>query len=270
MLEPVDLHGKKLAGTTPEELRMEAGSPTLLPEFQAASIGARAGDTRVVEVSYPEGFGDETLGGKTRWFRMKVLEVLDKKVPALDDPFAQSLDPGLDLEGLRSKIRLRLESEELMRSKQRLEESLIDRILAANPFPIPEVMMRYSLGRLLERFRERGEPVDERQVVEDYTPVVERMHRRDILLQNVARQEGLEVTEEELEAEVDGMAQEAGVEPAVLRRKMEGEEELDRLRDTLQERKVMDFLVSSARVNRVRRPRPEPQGAAPASRIIIP
>jgi trigger factor len=112
--------------------------------------------------------------------------------------------------------------------------------------------------------------VDEQALVEQYAPAIDRMHHRDILLQNVARQEGLEVTEEEVEAEIDNLAQEAGVEPAVLRRKMEGEGELARMVDTLQERKVLDFLVANAQVSRVRRPRPEHPGAPRSSRIITP
>jgi trigger factor len=121
-----------------------------------------------------------------------------------------------------------------------------------------------------ERFQADGQTIDEGELAERFTPAIERVHRRDLLLQNVARQEGLEVTEEEVETEIEGMAQEAGVEPEVLRRKMETEEELPRLRDTLQERKVLDFLVANAKVNRMRRARPQAQDAAPASRIIIP
>jgi trigger factor len=269
LLEPVDIHGKKIPSAAREEVRMEADGASLLPEFRAVSVGLRAGDVRPIEVAYPADFRDEKLAGKVRRFRLTAEEILEKKIPALDDQFAQSLDPGLDLEGLKSKVRLRLESEELMRSKQRLEDTLIDRILAAHPFPVPEALMRYSFEKLLERFRAGGEPGDEQALVEQYAPVIDRMHHRDILLQNVARQESLEVTEEEVEAEIDNLAQEAGVESAVLRRKMEGEGELTRMVDTLQERKVLDFLVANAQVNRVRRPRPEP-GAPRSSRIITP
>lgn len=270
VLEPVDIHGKKIPGSAREEVRMEADGATLLPEFRAVSVGLKAGDLRTVEVAYPADFRDDKLAGKVRRYRLTAKEILEKKIPLLDDQLARGLDPGLDLEGLRSKVRLRLESEELMRSKQRLEETLIDQVLAAHPFPVPEVLMRYSFGRLLERLREGEQPVDEQAVIEQYAPAIDRMHHRDILLQNVARQEGLEVTDEEVEAEIDGLAQEAGVEPAVLRRKMEAEGELSRMTDTLQERKVLDFLVANAQVNRVRRPRPEYPGAPRSSRIITP
>ncbi len=86
-------------------------------------------------------------------------------------------------------------------------------------------------------------------------PLIERVCRRDVLLDALVRQESLAVTDEEMDAELETMAQEAGVEVEVIRKKMEDDGDMPRLRDMLQERKTIDFLIGGARVNRVRKPR---------------
>lgn len=255
VLEPIDVHGKRMAGKKKEEVRIEAGSPTLLPEFREASQGITAGEAKIVEVHYPEDFGDGDLAGKIRRFRLLAREIQEKKLPELDDNFAQGIDPNLDLEGLKSKLRLRLEAEELMRSKQTLEDTLVDRLLEMNQFSAPEGMVEYRLGRALERARSESDRFKEEGFRERFRPYVERVCRREILFDAIARQESLSVSDEEMDAELDTMAQDAGVETDVIRKKMEADGEIDRIRDTMQERKIIDFLLSTAQVTRIRRPR---------------
>jgi trigger factor len=264
-LEPVDVHGKRIPSGKKEDVRMDAGSPTLLPEFREASLGISKGESRIVEVTYPEDLRDRALAGKTRRFRMTAREIHEKKLPEPDDNFARSVDPNMDFEGLRAKLRLRFESEELMRSRQRLEERLIDRLLDANPFTVPDGMVEERLERAIERAREDSKEVDEEAFRGHLRPLIERVCRRDVLLDTLVRQESLAVTEEELAAELETMAQEAGVEVEVIRKKLEDEGDLPRLRDMLQERKTIDFVIGGARVSRVRKPRVrENAGAASA------
>jgi trigger factor len=244
---------------------MDAGSATLLPEFREASLGITKGESRFVAVTYPEDIRDRELAGKTRRFRMTAREIQEKKLPEADDNFARSVDANLDLEGLKAKLRLRFESEELMRSRQRLEERLIDRLLEVNPFSVPDGMVEERLERAMERAREDGQPVDDVTFRDRLRPLVERICRRDVLLDTLVRQESLAVTDEEMDAELETMAQEAGVEVEVIRKKMEDEGDIPRLRDMLQERKTIDFLIGGARVTRVRKPRVRDNAGAAAA-----
>lgn len=268
-IEPVDVQGNRMRGAKKEEIRLEVGSPTLLPEFREASFGISRGEARLVQVEYPAEFRDKDLAGKTRRFRLQAQEILEKKLPPLDDNFAKGIDPNLDLAGLRGKLRVRLESEELMHSLEQLESDVVDRLLAQNPIEVPEPMMEYSLRRILEKAREDGEETEEAEFRERYRPVVQRMHSRDLLFENLVRQEKLELTEEEVDTQLDAMAQDAGVEVSVIRKKMEEDGELARMRDAMQERKALDFLTAAAQVTRIRKPRLRPDAPAP-SRIIVP
>ncbi|MDM7916782.1 MAG: hypothetical protein QUU85_16185 [Candidatus Eisenbacteria bacterium] len=264
----MDVHGKRLPGQKKEKVRMEAGGPRLLPEFRDASLGIRAGEARMVEVRYPEDYGDADLAGKTRRYRLVAVEIKEKKLPELDDSFARGIDSGLDLEGLRAKLRLRLEADEMIRSKERLEETVVDRLLAANPVDVPEGVVARGLARVLERARSEAGSSDEQDLREHFRPLIERMHRKDMILEAIARQESQELTEGEMEAALEQQADEAGVDVEVVRKKLDSEGELDRLRETLQERKVLDFVLSQAQIQRIRKPRLRPE--AQPSRIIVP
>lgn len=268
-IEGVDVHGKRLPSGKKEEVRMEVGSPRLLPEFAEAAAGIAAGESRMVEVNYPADFADPDLAGKTRRFRLTAQKIMEKKLPELDDNLARSMGQQ-DLDGVRSRIRGRLESEELARSRDRLESRLIEALLDKNPFEVPEEMVEYNLNRLVKKaMDEPGERRSEEEVRSAYRPILSRIQRKDILFENLVRQEKLELTDEEVEAQLEEIASEHGVDVSAVRSKMEEEDELERMRDTMQERKVLDFLISNAKVTRVRRPRLRPEGAG-ESRIIIP
>ncbi len=268
-IEPVDVNGNRMRGAKREEIRLEVSSPTLLPEFRSAALGISSGEERRVEVEYPAEFRDKDLAGKIRRFRLQAQEILEKKLPELDDNFARGIDPNLDLEGLKGKLRVRLESEELMQSMERLETGLIDRLLAQNPFTVPEPMVDYSLRRIMEKAREDGEELEESEFLERYRPIVERMHSRDLLFENLIRQEHLDLTDEEVDAQLDSMAQDAGVDVSVINKKMDEEGELTRMRESMQERKALDFITAAAQVTRIRKPRLRPEGSG-AGRIIVP
>lgn len=254
-LEPIDVHGKKLPGGKREEVRLEVGSPTLLPEFKEAVSGISRAEARQVEVTYPDDFRDKDLAGKMRRFRLVAQEIQEKKLPELDDNFAKGIDPSLDLDGLRGKLRFRLESEELMQSMERLESEMVDRLLRANEIRVPEPMIEYSLHRIAEKAKEEKGRMDEEELRHVYRPIIERMHGRDLLFESLTRQEGLHLTQEEVDAQLDTMAEEEGVEVEVIRKKMEEADELRRMRESMQERKILDFLTTAAQVTRVRRPR---------------
>lgn len=259
----VDVHGQRLPRSKRQVVRMEADGATLLPEFRAISVGLEPGAERVVRIDYPADFGDQDLAGRTRHYRLHVKQILEKKLPELDDAFAGRIDGLPSVEALRAKIRLRLEAEERLRARQRTEEALVDRLIERNPFDVPEGIVDRSLDRALQKAREENPGIDEAEFRQAYAPLVIRLRKREILLDSIARQESIEVTEEDLDAELVKSAP-AGISPNAIRRRLEKEGELDRVRDDLRERRILDFLLEHATVNRVHQPRSRP------SNLILP
>ncbi len=259
----VDVNGARLPRAKRQTVRMEAGGNTLLPEFREISVGLSAGEERVVHINYPEDFGDRELAGNQRHYRMHVRQVLEKKLPALDDAFAGQIDGLESLEALRSRIRLRLEAEERLRARRQTEEALVDLLISQNPFEVPETIVERSLERAMEKARQEDPGLDPEEFRRIYAPVVVRLRKREILLDSVARQESITVGEEELDAEI-GRAARPGVDPRQIRRRLEKDDELEKVRGDLLERKTFDFLFEKVTVNRIHEPRPR------RSNLIVP
>jgi trigger factor len=262
-LQAVDLNGQRLPRAKRETVKMEAGGESLLPEFREASLGREPGSTTIVHIQYPADFQDPELAGRQRHYQMQVRQILDKKLPDLDDEFARRMDGIESLEALKSRIRLRLEAEERLRARSRLEDVLIDRLIAANPFDLPAKLIDRTLRRALEKAQKDDPKVEEEEFRRVYAPVVERVRRREILLDSVARAESIEVGEEELLEEIRQSVR-PGVDPLVVKKKLEEEDELDQIRSRLLDRKTFDFLFGVAVIHRVHQPRPK------KSNLILP
>jgi trigger factor len=268
-LEPVDVQGRRLPNLEVRRVRFEVGAETLLPEFREASLGIAAGGERFVEVQYPEDYPQEELRGQKRRYRLKVREIREKKPRPLDDDFARELDPELDLEKLRERVRRSLEAEVQREARRRLEETIVDRLIQRNPFELPRRMLQRGLERLARRFQQEGRQVSSEELETTYRPLVERLQRRQILLAAVAEKEGLAVTDDELRQHLERMAEENRMSVERLRAILEARGELGRLKEDLQERKVLDFLVSKAKVHQFVRSGPEGEKVSKGG-IILP
>lgn len=256
-IEAVNADGSRVRGTKKEKIRLLVDSPGLLPEFRAAADGAVAGETRQFTVRYPDDYGGD-LRGQTRLYRMHVLEVRERHLPELDDNFAQRVSPGADLETLRARIRLRLETEARMVARDRLEASVVSRLIEENPFDMPDAAVDGPLERARKRFADEGRAVTEEELQQFYRPQVERLRRRDHLLAKVAEREGITVSDKDVDAEIESMARREGRTPDEVRRSIG---DIERFREFLFERKVFDALIGKLRI-RERRVAPGTAGEA--------
>jgi trigger factor len=259
----VDVNGAQLPRAKRQTIRIEAGESSLPPEFREVSVGVRAGDVRLVSVESPPDPGAPEATGAKRHYRMRVRQVMEKKLPVLDDAFAERVNGTAGLEALRSGVRQRLEADERLRGHRRTEEALVDLLIERNPFDVPEAIMGPSLAQAFEKAREEDPRIEEEEFRRVYTPVVERVRKREILLESIARQESIKVGEEELDAEISRSAR-PGVDPRAIRRRLEKDHRLDRVRDELLERKTLDFLFEKVTINRAHEAPPRP------SNIIVP
>lgn len=250
-LETVDAEGQRVRGTKKETVTLEVGSPNLLAEFRDAAAGLSAGQAREFSVHYPDDFPQESLRGETRRYRMKATEIREKKLPPLDDSFARSLDPQMDLESLRTRIRLRLESEHRFAAREQVEEKLVDALIEANPFDLPKEAVEKPLERMLERTMKENPSVSREDLEQVYRPRVERLRRRDLLLGKVAEREGIEVTPADVEGEIARIAMEERRTVEEVRKDLG---DIERYRQFLFERKVFEALTGKAKIREIQVP----------------
>ena len=246
----LDANGRRLHGTRAKARRIELGAEGVPPDLENGLLGAEAGQERTVAISYPADHATPELAGKTVRYVVQVRKIQEKKLRDLDDNLARDVFQLQSLEELRSRVRLNIEGEERVRVQRESEGAITDELLRRNPFDLP--------GRLVEAMLQRviAEATGGREVRDDlraeltgrYRPGVERSLRRELLLDAVARQEKLEVHEDEVTAEIQRMADQDPRQAARVRARYQSPERRSALRESLLERKALDWLMNAADV----------------------
>jgi trigger factor len=243
--------------TTAAGYHFLVGSGTVLPEIDGAVVGMRAGEEREVSLRFADDHRMETLRGKSGTAHLKVGEVKEKVLPALDDEFAKTLGEFETLDALGAEVRRQLEARRETDARQELEDKIMDALLARHEFGVPDVMVMRQVAHQVEHTRERlrRQGVDPDGIQWDYTkivgelrPAAEKAVRRALLLEAIADQETLAASDAEVDAEVERFARASQRPVPAVRRMMEKSGDLEALRHGLRDRKTLDLLIEHARV----------------------
>jgi trigger factor len=245
--------GKPLKGGSAQNVSVILGLGRSLPGFDEALRGVVKGDLKEFDVAVPEEHPRKDMAGRTVHFRVTVREVKKKRVPELNDDLAKDLGEGETLAELRDKVRERLEARKRRDQEGDLKQQLLEKIAAANPMDLPSGLVRQETEHLLEELvralgpglraaREEDLAALQRQAEEG----ARRRVRNALLLEAIARQEGLAVGAEEEEAEVAQMAVALRQDAATLRKSLEADGRLEALRARLLERKALDVVWGKA------------------------
>jgi trigger factor len=246
----LDVNGRRLAPTRQKGLRVQLGAPEMLPDLENGLLGAAEGQERTIEITYPEAYGNAELAGKTHRYAIKIRKIQEKKLRELDDNLARDVFRLSSLEDLKDRVRKNLEDEESTRVQRELEAEVSEQLVARNEFELPERLERWMLDRVIaDAVGERA--ADERlreELGQRYRPGVQRSLRREILLAAVARQESLNVSDEEVGAEIDRMCQAEPRQAARVRARYQSADRRKALAESLLERKALNWIIEHADV----------------------
>ncbi len=260
----VDFHG--IFVETPEaepinvdEVDVVLGGPNVQQEFTDNLTGVNVDDEKKFTVHYPEDFTSKGLAGKTVDYTAKVSAVRRKELPELDDEWARSLGEEFEsLEVLRTRVREDLANRANHEAEQHLRGDVMNKIVDAHPFEVPDSLIEFQADQLLESvardMMSRG--VDPRQqeadwwqnVREQLKPQATRDLRGSMLLETIADKEEIDVRDEEIEAEIQAIAD------ASRRTKEQVHDALTKqggkrsIADRLHNRKALDIVVENARI----------------------
>jgi trigger factor len=247
--------GKPVPDGEAKGFHLEVGSNRFNPEFENKLIGVSKGEERDIQVSFPVDYGNKNLAGKKATFQVAVKDIKEKVLPELNDEFAENLGEFESLEDLRSAVRQELESSKKKRIDDEVWVQLRDELLRRNPFEVPRSMVEQELQRMLDtiRFRLSSQNltleqagIDEDTFKERNRQMAEKRVRTSILLERISHQEGLEISDEELEEGLHRAADKMNqpfdkVRDFYLRSNM-----MDSYRHQLLEEKVINFLQDQA------------------------
>ncbi len=249
--------GKPFEGGTGEDMQIELGSGRLIPGFEDQLVGAKAGDSREVKVTFPEDYPVDNLKGKDAVFAVTVKGVKTAGETKVDEEFAKSL--GLtDLEQLRGLIRGQVEQELNGLTRTHMKRQLLDQLAARHDFVVPESMVEAEyqniLGQLRHEASHEADPAAALAEIEaeadEYRKIAERRVRLGLLLSEIGNANGVEITEQEMNRLVmQAASQYQGKDRETFMRYIQQEPmAAAQLRAPLYEDKVVDFLFEKAEI----------------------
>ncbi len=251
------VHGEALPGMAGEDHHLELGSNTFIAGFEEQLIGASVGDERTVNITFPEGYGNEKLSGQPAVFECTVKEIREPVPAELNDELAKSMGAeGLD--DLRDKVKERLGQDYDGLSRMRMKREILDQLAEGHDFDVPESMVDLEFDAIwhqVEHDREAGrvdpddEGKDEEEMKAEYREIAERRVRLGLLLSEVGRLNQIEVSQDEVNRALFQEAQRhPGQEQQVVEYYRSQPEALAQLRAPLFEDKVIDFIIDLAQV----------------------
>lgn len=248
------LDGVAFSGGTAKDFNLELGSNQFIPGFEDQLIGSKAGDKKDVNVTFPEQYHSADLAGKPVVFEVTVHEVQHIHVPEVDDAFATSLG-FKDLENLQGAVRQQIDFEYKNAARAKAKKQLFDKLDTAVKFDIPPQMLKQESASILKQVAEAKKAGDpdlkdktEEELTAEYTKISERRVRLGILLSEIARQNNLQVTREELSAAVMSQARNyPGQEDKIFEFYRKNPQQVDELRGPILEEKAVDFILGKVK-----------------------
>jgi trigger factor len=257
----VTVDGEAKEDLSAEGRQVEIDDEHLLPALKEGLVGMKPGDEKVVEMAFEDDHPNADLQGKTAKFAITAKELHEKLLPELDDEFAKDCGDYETLLELRLKIREGLEGSAKQRGDAELKDQLIEGLIQANDIPVPpsmvqqqQQMMMYEMAQFMQMAGQQGAPG-----ADFFSGIEERAQRRvqaGILLGSLARQEGIEVTEDDVDAKFQEIADQTGKHIAKVRADYQ-EAQREQLESQLLEEKVMALLTERAKIIEGERPEPE-------------
>ncbi len=252
--------GTPFEGGAGRDQLLELGSGRLIPGFEEQLIGAKAGDTRTVEVTFPEDYPNQDLAGRQAQFETTVTEVKSKRLPDLDDEFATEAGGVDTLDELREDIRSRLSRAEEQAIEREFEEAVLDAAVDGATVEVPEKLVHARAHELLEEtmtaLARQGiskeaylqiAGKDEETLAHEAEPEAERALKREAVLAAIVEAEDIHPSDEEVREALEPSAERTGVSVDELFERLRDGDRLERVREDVANRQALELLVREAK-----------------------
>jgi trigger factor len=250
--------GKPLEEGKAIDFTVEVGSGRFIPALEEKLLGLGPEEERDIEVSFPDDYGYQKWAGKTISFHVKIKEIKEKILPPLDDEFAKDLGDYSSLEELRAKLKGEIEKEKELVLERHLKDQVVDQLLQANSFDVPEIMVDDQAKTLVSNTKLRlatqgvdlkNLNVSEEKLQEDYREMAKRQVRTFLILEKIASQEGISATDEETEERLKQISERTHQKFDVVKRYYEKNGLIPELKAEIITDKTLNFLLQKAEIN---------------------
>ncbi|WP_028402964.1 trigger factor [Ectobacillus panaciterrae] len=252
------VNGEAFEGGKGENYSLEIGSGTFIPGFEDQLVGLKANEEKEVEVTFPEEYHAPELAGQPAVFKVTVHEIKAKELPALDDEFAKDVNEEVEtLDELKAKLRADLEESKKNEAENKLRNDAVEKAVANAEVEIPEAMIETELDRMVKEFEQRLQyqgmnlelyfqftGQDEAKLKEQMKEEAQTRVKTNLVLEAIIEAEGIEAADEEVNAEVEKMAEMYNM-PADAVKQALGS--LEAVKEDLKVRKAVEFLVENSK-----------------------
>ena len=251
--------GVKFAGGTAENQTLKIGSHTFIPGFEEQMVGMTIGEEKDLNVTFPTEYHAKELAGKEAVFHVKVNGITETQLPALDDDFAKDISEFDTLDAYKADVRAKLEAQAAERDNNVFTNAVIGKVMENATVEIPEAMIERQIDSMIRNFEARlaqqglkladfmkytGQ--DEKSFRGQYRDQAEKSVRANLVLEAIENVENFEVSDEEIDAEIEKFAKQIGQSVEELKKNLtEGDREYfkaDVIRD-----KAVKFLCDNAK-----------------------
>lgn len=255
------IDGKPFSGGAKEGHTLEIGSGQFIPGFEEQLIGMQVNEEKDIEVTFPADYNSDELAGKTATFTVKLNSIKERLLPDLDDEFAKDVSEFETLAELKDDIRSKLETNATDGTKRDLENRLIEQIIENSNIDIPKSMVDNQIEYMLDNLRTnlaysgmdfetylKYTKKSEEEFKDEMRPEAVKQVKRSLLIEEIADQEGISASEEEINQKIDTFVEESS-DPEKTRQTWENRTK--DLSSMLKIDKTWDFLIDHAQITEV-------------------
>lgn len=243
-----------------ENYELTIGSGTFIPGFEEQLIGAKAGESKDVNVSFPEDYHVENLKGKPAVFKVTVKEIKVKELPELDDELAKDVSEFDTLDELKAHIRAKQEENNNLRAKREFENQVVTKAVEASEVEIPEVMVDrevdYMVKDLDNRLKYQGMDIQKYTemmgvtidaIKNDFKEMAKTRVKTNLVLEAIAKAENITASDEDVDKRAEELAAMYGTKDTQKMKESILNTQTEIIKEELVNNMVIDFLVSSSK-----------------------
>ena len=240
-----------------QDYPLQIGSGNFIPGFEEQLVGAKIGEEKEVHVTFPEEYHAEALAGKPAVFKCTVRSIKRKELPALDDELAKKVSSFQTLDELKADIRKNLEENAVRKAENDQKSAAIEMATNNASVEIPAVMIDNRVNSMIKemamRLQQQGMDFEQylqytgtdiSKLKEDYRETAEKNVKTDLMLEEVAKVEGIKVEGSDLDAEVAMMAATYGAKPKEVQKIIREQGRIPELMDTVLRKKTAQFIIN--------------------------
>lgn len=251
--------GVAFEGGKGENHSLEIGSGSFIPGFEDQLIGKNAGDDVDVNVTFPDEYHAEDLAGKEATFKVKIHEIKAKEIPELDDEFVQDVSEFDTVAEYKDSVKAKLEEQKQNEIKRAYQDEAIDKIVDKSTMELPDAMIDTQCENMINQFAQQmaqqGLSMDQYlqfsgltldQLKEQVRPDAITRIKSSLVLEQIAKEENIEITDADVDAEIEKMATMYNMEADKLKEYM-GEDEKENMKQDLAVQKAVELITESVK-----------------------